>query len=268
MDGAEGLDGVYVLAATSRPDLIDAALLRPGRLDKSLLCDMPDLEDRLDIMKAVSPKINLSEEVDLRKWAEKTEGFSGADLQALLYNANLETIHQSIEQVKKDEEDGSGDHGSDSNGNQTEKKVQFIKLGGAGSRRKKIDLKGKGKQKENSENDVREITSNSVEMSGAERQALQRKLDLMIENSISNSPSNQSLKRSSNGLEEINKKKPKAFVLDSHIEKSLASTRPSVPAEEVRRLRRIYREFAGDERDGGFPDGEGSKEVGARETLM
>jgi peroxin-1 len=49
MDGAQGLDGVYVLAATSRPDLIDSALLRPGRLDKSLLCDMPNEEERLEV---------------------------------------------------------------------------------------------------------------------------------------------------------------------------------------------------------------------------
>lgn len=49
MDGAEGLEGVYVLAATSRPDLIDPALLRPGRLDKSLLCDMPSETDRLEV---------------------------------------------------------------------------------------------------------------------------------------------------------------------------------------------------------------------------
>lgn len=49
MDGAEGLEGVYVLAATSRPDLIDAALLRPGRLDKAILCDMPNLEDRVEV---------------------------------------------------------------------------------------------------------------------------------------------------------------------------------------------------------------------------
>lgn len=71
MDGAEGLSGVYVLAATrlvfcsyqprpyltsqtSRPDLIDAALLRPGRLDKSVLCDMPNQEDRKDVRKDVS----------------------------------------------------------------------------------------------------------------------------------------------------------------------------------------------------------------------
>jgi peroxin-1 len=49
MDGAQGLEGVYVLAATSRPDLIDPALLRPGRLDKSLLCDMPDMAERLEV---------------------------------------------------------------------------------------------------------------------------------------------------------------------------------------------------------------------------
>ena len=50
MDGAEGLDGVYVLAATSRPDLIDPALLRPGRLDKSLLCNMPDATERTEVV--------------------------------------------------------------------------------------------------------------------------------------------------------------------------------------------------------------------------
>jgi len=49
MDGAQGLEGVYVLAATSRPDLIDSALLRPGRLDKAIICDMPDQQERLDV---------------------------------------------------------------------------------------------------------------------------------------------------------------------------------------------------------------------------
>lgn len=257
MDGAEGLDGVYVLAATSRPDLIDAALLRPGRLDKSLLCDMPNLEDRLDIMKAVAPKINLGKEVDLKKWAEKTEGFSGADLQALLYNANLETIHQSIEQVKKNEDENS----KKDSANSKEKKTQFIKLGG-GRKSEKVDRKGKGKAKDNSSGLV---SSNSTAMSGAEKQALQRKLDLMLENSSTASNSqNSNLKAAS----DLASSKPDTFVTDAHIENSLLSTRPSVPAEEVVRLRKIYREFAGDERDGGFPNGEGSKDVGARETLM
>lgn len=100
-------------AQFSRPDLIDSALLRPGRLDKSLLCNMPDFEERKDvlplpysitgpllkpsqILKAVARKITVSESVDFDEIASKTDGFSGADLQALLYNAHLDAIHASI----------------------------------------------------------------------------------------------------------------------------------------------------------------------------
>ncbi|KAG6837810.1 hypothetical protein H0H93_016178 [Arthromyces matolae] len=97
MDGAEGLDGVYVLAATSRPDLIDSALLRPGRLDKMLLCGMPDLMDRKEILEAVGRRVSTSSSVDWEEIASKTEGFSGADLQALVYNAHLDSIHRSIQ---------------------------------------------------------------------------------------------------------------------------------------------------------------------------
>ncbi|KIY53996.1 AAA-domain-containing protein [Fistulina hepatica ATCC 64428] len=96
MDGAEGLDGVYVLAATSRPDLIDAALLRPGRLDKSVLCNMPDKNERSSILRAVSRKVTLADSVHLDEIAEATEGFSGADLQALISNAQLEVVHASL----------------------------------------------------------------------------------------------------------------------------------------------------------------------------
>ncbi|KAF8629161.1 hypothetical protein AX17_005746 [Amanita inopinata Kibby_2008] len=96
MDGAEGLEGVYVLAATSRPDLIDPALLRPGRLDKSLLCGMPNLEERADILAAISKKVSISPSVNFQEVAAATDGYSGADLQALLYNAHLEVVHQTI----------------------------------------------------------------------------------------------------------------------------------------------------------------------------
>ncbi|KAG6889103.1 hypothetical protein C0995_003672 [Termitomyces sp. Mi166 len=96
MDGAEGLDGVYVLAATSRPDLIDSALLRPGRLDKSLLCGMPDIKEREEILKAVSQRVLISSSVNWEEVGAATEGFSGADLQALVYNAHLDVIHTSI----------------------------------------------------------------------------------------------------------------------------------------------------------------------------
>lgn len=93
MDGAEGLDGVYVLAATSRPDLIDSALLRPGRLDKSVICDMPSFEDRLDILRSITAKMYLEADVDLNAIADATVGFSGADMQGLGYNAYLKAVH-------------------------------------------------------------------------------------------------------------------------------------------------------------------------------
>ncbi|EGV60686.1 Peroxisome biosynthesis protein pex1 [Yamadazyma tenuis] len=98
MDGAEGLDGVYVLAATSRPDLIDSALLRPGRLDKSVICSMPDYNDRLDILESITAKMDLENGIDLKEIALQTEGFSGADMQGLGYNAYLKAVHVKLSQ--------------------------------------------------------------------------------------------------------------------------------------------------------------------------
>uniref|UniRef100_A0A3Q2QG12 Peroxisomal ATPase PEX1 n=1 Tax=Fundulus heteroclitus TaxID=8078 RepID=A0A3Q2QG12_FUNHE len=95
LDGVEGLQGVYVLAATSRPDLIDPALLRPGRLDKSLYCPPPDQEARVEILKALSCGLCLAPDVDLEQLAAETQQFTGADLKALLYNAQLEAVHSS-----------------------------------------------------------------------------------------------------------------------------------------------------------------------------
>ncbi|RMC04984.1 hypothetical protein DUI87_18164 [Hirundo rustica rustica] len=96
LDGVEGLQGVYVLAATSRPDLIDPALLRPGRLDKCLYCPPPDQNSRYEILKALSHSLSLANDVDFQDLAAKTEQFTGADLKALLYNAQLEAIHTNI----------------------------------------------------------------------------------------------------------------------------------------------------------------------------
>ncbi|XP_065255805.1 peroxisomal ATPase PEX1 isoform X2 [Emys orbicularis] len=96
LDGVEGLQGVYVLAATSRPDLIDPALLRPGRLDKCLYCPPPDQTSRFEILKALSHSLPLANDVDFQHLAAKTEHFTGADLKALLYNAQLEAIHASL----------------------------------------------------------------------------------------------------------------------------------------------------------------------------
>lgn len=95
LDGVEGLQDVYVLAATSRPDLIDPALLRPGRLDKSLYCPPPGAEARAEILRALSVGLPFAADVDLEALAAATECFTGADLKALLYNAQLEAISSS-----------------------------------------------------------------------------------------------------------------------------------------------------------------------------
>lgn len=114
----------YRLCFRSRPDLIDPALLRPGRLDKSLLCDMPNAEDRLDILRACSRKIALSPDVDLNDYVAKTEGYSGADLQAVLYNAHLACVHSNISDTKASTENAdTADTDADN--------VEYISLGGA-----------------------------------------------------------------------------------------------------------------------------------------
>ncbi|KAM7258098.1 hypothetical protein ACFE04_013839 [Oxalis oulophora] len=94
LDGVEALTGVFVFAATSRPDLLDDALLRPGRLDRLIFCDFPSPHERLDILTVLSKKLPLAEDVDLDVVACMTEGLSGADLQALLSDAQLEAVHE------------------------------------------------------------------------------------------------------------------------------------------------------------------------------
>eukprot|EP00250_Pteridium_aquilinum_P022401 c25371_g1_i3 orf=160-3567(+) len=94
LDGVEALNGVFVFAATSRPDLLDAALLRPGRLDRRLLCDFPTASERLEILQVLSRKLPLAEDTRLDEVASLTENFSGADLQAVLSDAQLEAVHR------------------------------------------------------------------------------------------------------------------------------------------------------------------------------
>ncbi|XP_055835853.1 peroxisomal ATPase PEX1 isoform X2 [Solanum dulcamara] len=97
LDGVEVLTGVFVFAATSRPDLLDAALLRPGRLDRLLFCDFPSQHERSEILSVLSRKLPLASDVDLDVIACLTEGFSGADLQALLSDAQLEAVHDLLD---------------------------------------------------------------------------------------------------------------------------------------------------------------------------
>jgi cell division protease FtsH len=89
MDGFDGHEGVIIIAATNRPDVLDSALLRPGRFDRQVTIDLPDLNGRYDILKVHSKKIALSEEVNLEHVARNTPGFSGADLANLLNEGAL-----------------------------------------------------------------------------------------------------------------------------------------------------------------------------------
>ncbi|XP_068236547.1 peroxisomal ATPase PEX1 [Palaemon carinicauda] len=96
MDGVEGLSGVYILAATSRPDLIDPALLRPGRLDKCVFCPMPTLSDREEILRILSEDVELGEEIDWADFARDTENYTGADLQSLLATAQILVAQEAL----------------------------------------------------------------------------------------------------------------------------------------------------------------------------
>src|SRR3989344_583790 len=89
MDGFEPTTNVIVVAATNRPDVLDPALLRPGRFDRRVILDNPDLQDRIAILKVHATHKPLAKEVSLRRIAERTPGFSGADLANLLNEAAI-----------------------------------------------------------------------------------------------------------------------------------------------------------------------------------
>ena len=89
MDGFDTKDGVIILAATNRPDVLDPALLRPGRFDRQVVVDMPDVREREEILRIHSRKIPLNSEVDLKRLARATPGTSGADLANLVNEAAL-----------------------------------------------------------------------------------------------------------------------------------------------------------------------------------
>jgi transitional endoplasmic reticulum ATPase len=97
LDGIEELRGVVILGATNRPDMIDPALLRAGRFDLIVELPAPDLEARLAILRVHTRGRRLSPEIDLASFAERAEGFVGADLEALCRRAAMLAIRESIE---------------------------------------------------------------------------------------------------------------------------------------------------------------------------
>jgi len=103
MDGFEGNTGVIIIAATNRPDVLDAALLRPGRFDRQVVVDRPDYAGRLEILNVHSRGKTLSKDVDLEKIARRTPGFTGADLANLLNEAAILAARRNLTEVSMDE---------------------------------------------------------------------------------------------------------------------------------------------------------------------
>jgi cell division protease FtsH len=99
MDGFEANDGVIVIAATNRPDVLDPALLRPGRFDRQVVVGLPDIRGREQILKVHMRKVPLAENVDASKIARGTPGFSGADLANLVNEAALFAARANVRTV-------------------------------------------------------------------------------------------------------------------------------------------------------------------------
>jgi len=99
MDGFDSSDGVILIAATNRPDVLDPALLRPGRFDRQIVVDMPDVRGRLGILRVHARPIPLDEKVDLEKIARGTPGFSGADLANVMNEAALLAARRNRDRV-------------------------------------------------------------------------------------------------------------------------------------------------------------------------
>ena len=112
MDGMNAKKNVFVIGATNRPDHIDPALLRPGRLDQLIYIPLPDEASRLSILKATLRKSPVSQNVDLTFLARSTHGFSGADLTEICQRACKLAIRESIDQeirLEKQRKESGGD---------------------------------------------------------------------------------------------------------------------------------------------------------------
>ena len=103
IDGFESSKGIVCLAATNRPEILDKALLRPGRFDRRIIVDRPNLQGRLDTLKVHTRKIKLSEDVDLRKIAQATAGAVGADLANLVNEAALRAVRMGRKAVNQED---------------------------------------------------------------------------------------------------------------------------------------------------------------------
>jgi len=103
MDGFEGSEGIVMMAATNRPDILDPALLRPGRFDRQIVVPLPELEDRVEILKVHVKGKQISDDVDLNVVARGTPGMSGADLANLINEAALTAVRSDSDSVRAED---------------------------------------------------------------------------------------------------------------------------------------------------------------------
>jgi len=96
ISGLEDLHGVVVIAATNRPDIVDPALLRPGRFDRQILVPTPDEKARLEVFKVHTSAMPLTEDVDVDRMAAVAEGYSGADIEAVCREAAINAMRRDI----------------------------------------------------------------------------------------------------------------------------------------------------------------------------
>jgi transitional endoplasmic reticulum ATPase len=101
MDGIENKKGIVVIASTNRPDLVDPALLRPGRFDRLLFVIAPDYDGRVKILKVHTKNMPLAKDISLKKIAQITEGYSGADLENLCREAGMNAIREKMNDLEK-----------------------------------------------------------------------------------------------------------------------------------------------------------------------
>jgi cell division protease FtsH len=109
MDGFEGNTGIIIIAATNRPDVLDSALLRPGRFDRQVMVDAPDIKGRLEILEVHARNKKLADEISLEVIARRTPGFTGADLANLLNEAAILTARRRKDAITMAEVDDAVD---------------------------------------------------------------------------------------------------------------------------------------------------------------
>ncbi|MFB6174715.1 MAG: AAA family ATPase, partial [Candidatus Nanohalobium sp.] len=105
LDGIESLEGVTVIAATNRPDMIDPAIMRPGRIDRNVEVEVPDEESRRKIFDVHTRDMPVSDDVDLDDLASRTEGFVGSDIESICREAGMNALRSDIDSDEATMED-------------------------------------------------------------------------------------------------------------------------------------------------------------------